>query len=136
MAVIYGRRKVGKTSLIKHFIQDKPAIYAQGIETTKTLNLKYLSDAILNFENPNRIGHGISFDDFKDAFEQVENIANQSNRKIVLVLDEFPYFAESAPEISSLLQYVIDHVYNIRAGENSVIYCRDETSFFYILVYF
>ncbi|MDD6386914.1 ATP-binding protein, partial [Lactobacillus equicursoris] len=50
MAVIYGRRRVGKTSLIKEFIKDRPAIYVQGIEATKELNLNYLTNAVLDFE--------------------------------------------------------------------------------------
>ena len=32
-AVIYGRRRVGKTALISHFIQDKKAIYFMGVES-------------------------------------------------------------------------------------------------------
>ena len=39
MVVIYGRRRVGKTALIKKFIKDKPAICIPGIEATKELNL-------------------------------------------------------------------------------------------------
>lgn len=127
MAVIYGRRRVGKTSLIKHFIKDKPAIYVQGIEATKELNLRYLSDAIMDFNNPNS-NIGINFDDFKAAFEYVQTLADRIQQKLVFVLDEFPYFAETAPEISSLLQYAIDHVYK----ENNnvmLILCGSSMSF-------
>lgn len=35
MAVIYGRRRVGKTSLIREFIRDKKAIYFMGIESNE-----------------------------------------------------------------------------------------------------
>lgn len=128
MAVIYGRRRVGKTSLIKHFIKDKPAIYVQGIEATKELNLRYLSDAIMNFDNPDQNSSGINFDDFKSAFEYVQNIANHSKQKLVFVLDEFPYFAETAPEISSLLQYVIDHIYK-EHNNIMLILCGSSMSF-------
>ena len=34
-AVIYGRRRVGKTALISHFIQDKKAIYFMGVESNE-----------------------------------------------------------------------------------------------------
>jgi AAA+ ATPase superfamily predicted ATPase len=37
--VIYGRRRVGKTELITHFIKDKKAIYFQGIIGTEKQNL-------------------------------------------------------------------------------------------------
>lgn len=128
MAVIYGRRRVGKTALIKEFIKDKPAIYIQGIEATKELNLQYLSDAIMDFANPIQIPTSFSFRDFKDAFAAVENIANQQNKKIIFVMDEFPYFAESAPEISSLLQYAIDHIYK-EYNNIMLILCGSSMSF-------
>ena len=31
--VLYGRRRVGKTALISHFIDGKPAIYFMGVES-------------------------------------------------------------------------------------------------------
>ncbi|MDR2832182.1 MAG: hypothetical protein LBV67_00535 [Streptococcaceae bacterium] len=38
--VIYGRRRVGKTELIKKFVQNKKAIYFQGITGTQKQNLE------------------------------------------------------------------------------------------------
>ncbi|GAA3635484.1 ATP-binding protein [Lactobacillus hamsteri] len=128
MAVVYGRRRVGKTSLIKEFIKNKPSIYIQGIEATKELNLQYLSDAIMDFENPGRINTHFSFNDFRDAFTEVENIANNQKEKLVFVLDEFPYFAESAPEVSSILQYTIDHIYK-EYNNVMLILCGSSMSF-------
>lgn len=128
MAVIYGRRRVGKTALIKEFIKDKPAIYFQGIEATKELNLGYLSDSIMDFENPNRINKNFIFPDFKTAFSQIQDIANQQKKKLVFVLDEFPYLAESAPEVSSLLQYAIDHIYK-NFDNIMLILCGSSMSF-------
>lgn len=111
MAVIYGRRRVGKTSLIKEFIKDRPAIYVQGIEATKELNLNYLTNAVLDFENPDRLDRSFSYSDFRDIFSKVQDLANKQEGKLIFVLDEFPYFAQSAPEISSVLQFAIDHVF-------------------------
>ena len=37
--VLYGRRRVGKTALINHFISDKPAIYFMGVESNAKQNL-------------------------------------------------------------------------------------------------
>lgn len=128
MAVIYGRRRVGKTSLIEHFIKDKPAIYVQGVEATKELNLQYLTDAILDFEDPDRLDHSFSFSDYRDAFNRVEDIANRRDEKLVFVMDEFPYFAESAREVSSLLQYAIDHVYK-KFNNVMLILCGSSMSF-------
>lgn len=128
MAVIYGRRRVGKTSLIKQFITDKPAIYVQGVEATAETNLRFLSNAILDFEEPNRANRHRSFYDFEEAFEEVQDIANKQNEKMIFVMDEYPYFAESSAEVSSILQYVIDHLYK----ENNnvmLILCGSSMSF-------
>ena len=48
-AVIYGRRRVGKTALISHFIQDKKAIYFMGVESNEKQNLENFSKSILEY---------------------------------------------------------------------------------------
>lgn len=128
MAVIYGRRRVGKTFLIKQFIQNKPAIYVQGVEAAAETNLSFLSNAILNYENPNRLNRNRKFYDFKEAFEEVQDIADRQSEKLILVMDEYPYFAESSRSISSVLQYVIDHVF-LNHKNIMLILCGSSMSF-------
>ncbi|MCD8329944.1 MAG: ATP-binding protein, partial [Lachnospiraceae bacterium] len=48
-AVIYGRRRVGKTALINHFLQGKKAIYFMGVESNARQNLENLSRNILEY---------------------------------------------------------------------------------------
>jgi len=50
-AVIYGRRRVGKTALISHFIQDKKAIYFMGVESNEKQNLENFSHHGICFRN-------------------------------------------------------------------------------------
>lgn len=128
MAVVYGRRRVGKTSLIKQFIENKPAIYVQGVEATSETNLRFLSNAILNFENPDRNNRNRTFNDYQEAFEEIQDIADHQNEKLIFVMDEFPYFAESERSISSILQFEIDNLYK----ENNnimLILCGSSMSF-------
>ena len=47
-AVIYGRRRVGKTALINHFIDNKEAIYFMGVESNENKILKISVKASLN----------------------------------------------------------------------------------------
>ena len=42
-AVIYGRRRVGKTALINEFIKNKKAIYFMGVESNEKQNLENFS---------------------------------------------------------------------------------------------
>ena len=47
--VLYGRRRVGKTALLNHFIEDKPAIYFMGVESNEKQNLENFSKCILEY---------------------------------------------------------------------------------------
>lgn len=51
-AVIYGRRRIGKTALINKFVQDKKVIYFTAIEENANDNLQRFSKAIRHFINP------------------------------------------------------------------------------------
>jgi len=101
LAVIYGRRRVGKTTLIREFIKDKNALFFAASESTDSDNLLSLSRCIGGKSN------APVFTDYENAvseiFEQAEN------GRLVFVIDEYPYLAESYKGISSLLQIAIDH---------------------------
>lgn len=121
--VLYGRRRVGKTALIREFIRDKEAIFFTGMETTAQENLDSFSQCIYDFQG----GHGTApvYPDFQAAFDAVTGLAE--TRKLVLVIDEFPYLAKSYPGISSLLQVQIDHVWKNR--DIYLILCGSSMSF-------
>ena len=50
-AVIYGRRRVGKTALINRFLGDKKAIYFMGVESNAKQNLENLSKSIIEYSS-------------------------------------------------------------------------------------
>lgn len=102
--VLYGRRRIGKTELIKQFIKDKNAIYFVGIESNEKQNLSNLSKSIFDYENKNLISS--NFDNFQNALEYVFNLAKK--KRIILAIDEYPYFAHSSKNIPSTIQYLID----------------------------
>lgn len=110
MPVIYGRRRVGKTSLITHFIEGKPAVYFSARESTARENLEALSVAIGRLEPDGLLKASDApspvFATFEQAFEYVFDLA--AERRIVFVIDEYPYLAESDRSVSSVLQHLID----------------------------
>ena len=106
-AVFYGRRRVGKTTLINEFCKDKNAIYYVGIESTEQDNLALMSKAIFDHTMP---GMELpSFENFSKLLDYVVQLAQKE--RLVLVIDEYPYLAESYPAISSLLQSYIDRYF-------------------------
>jgi len=120
---LYGRRRVGKTELIKEFIKDKKAIFFTGVEDTKEVNIANFSSLVHEclYTAKSKAVYG----DFKDAF--VDIYEHSKNEKIVLVIDEYPYLAKSYPGISSLLQVEIDH--RLKDANIFIILCGSSMSF-------
>ncbi|MFA6735525.1 MAG: ATP-binding protein [Saccharofermentanales bacterium] len=102
--VIYGRRRVGKTALINEFVKDKDTIYFTGIETTAKQNLENFSRSIFSYTTESTIAP--VFSSFQEALEYVFTLAE--TKRLVLVIDEYPYIAKSYKAIASMLQVLID----------------------------
>ncbi|WP_409967487.1 ATP-binding protein [Bengtsoniella intestinalis] len=103
-AVIYGRRRIGKTALISEFIKDKKAIYFTGVETNAKQNLENFSRNILSYEKGIEVD--TSFTSFQSALEYVFALAQKE--RLVLVIDEYPYVARATKSLASTLQMLID----------------------------
>lgn len=103
-AVIYGRRRVGKTALINEFIGEKKAIYFIGVESNAKQNLENFSQRII--ECNTGISASTSFASFQAALEYVFQMAEKE--RIILAIDEYPYVARSSKSLASTLQLLID----------------------------
>ena len=103
-AVIYGRRRVGKTALINEFVKDKDNIFFTGVETNAKQNLDNFSRCIMEYNTG--IASGASFNSFQMALEHVFELAK--TKRIVLVIDEYPYVARASKSLASTLQLLID----------------------------
>lgn len=105
--IIYGRRRVGKTSLISRFCEGKPTIYFSALlEETEKENLKTFSRAISEYKNGDALFAPV-YRNFDDAFAEITRLTSQG--KLIFVIDEYPYLAKAAPFISSRIQHLIDH---------------------------
>ncbi|MCL2833477.1 MAG: ATP-binding protein [Treponema sp.] len=124
--VVYGRRRVGKSSLIQKFIEDgsKPNISFMAFEQNNKLNLEAFSEAILAKYSAAK-KYLSSFDSWDKALGY---IAEQSGKqKLVLFIDEFPYLANANKAISSILQKNIDGIF--RNTNITLILCGSSMSF-------
>ncbi len=104
--IIYGRRRIGKTALIKKFIENKPALYFLATEEMERENIKNLKHLIANFTNNPLLKRGTSFtwDDLFIAFKDY----NKETKKII-VIDEFQYLVKINKAFSSIFQRIWDN---------------------------
>lgn len=103
-AVIYGRRRVGKTALISEFSKDKDTIFFTGVETNAKQNLDNFSRCIMEYNTGMAVDS--SFASFQAALEYVFELAK--TKRILLVIDEYPYVARASKSLASTLQLLID----------------------------
>ncbi len=108
LAVIYGRRRVGKTALISRFCEGKRALMFTAREQSDTENLRDFSQIVYSFFNfPQTTG---IFGKWQDALDFVAHQAKlDRTQPFVFVFDEFPYAAQSQKSLPSTLQIAIDH---------------------------
>lgn len=103
-AIVYGRRRLGKTELLKHclFKRNKKTIYYQCSQTNEETNVKRFIELIeyqFNVSN-------LSFSSFEEALRYV--IKNFSNEKLYIVIDEYPFLRSIVKGMDSFLQNIID----------------------------
>ena len=104
VVLIYGRRRVGKSELIKQCLLSEavPKLNYECKQTTEMNNVESLSTLISeNFGLPT-LGFG-SMETLLDyLFQRAEK------EQLILVLDEYPYLRETVTGIDSILQSLID----------------------------
>lgn len=123
MVVLYGRRRVGKTTLISKFIEDKPAIFYTAQEASDSINLAAFSRKTYRFFGiPETVG---SFRSWDDAFAFLSEKAQ--TRQFVLAFDEFPYAAHENRGLGSILQNRIDH--GLKETKLYLILCGSQVGF-------
>ncbi len=123
MTVIYGRRRIGKSTLITEFIKDKKCIFYTATKVGKTRNLELFSKQVVNLLMPGV--ENISFGTLEAVFDFITR--NIGNEKIILVIDELPYWAEKDDALLSVLQKYIDRDWNDK--DLKVILCGSALSF-------
>lgn len=123
MTVIYGRRRIGKSTLISEFVKDKKAIFYTATKVGKERNLELFSQQVL---------YELMADVTDVTFTSLESVFNFINKnigenKMILVIDELPYWAEKDEALLSILQKYIDTVWNDK--NLKIILCGSSLSF-------
>lgn len=139
--VIYGRRRVGKTSLINQFLRNKEyAYFFTAQQTLAKENLEGLSASLSPLIKPYPdaglypdtiypdLTPSPTYPIYRSFEEAIAAIFELSLREhCIFVVDEYPYLAESYKGISSLLQTFIDRYKN--RSKMLLILCGSSMSF-------
>lgn len=105
LVLLYGRRRVGKTSLLRFWSAQSglPAIYWSAEKEPAALQRRKLYAALLGMP----VNRAPIFESWADVWDAAtELIGRQKN---ILILDELPYAAEADPAMLSALQHAWDH---------------------------
>ena len=116
--VIHGRRRSGKTALLREFIANKKSIYFSALETCDEENMENLADRLNSFLDEGSPGES-RINSFEEAFDRINGLA-QSER-LVLVIDDYQFLVASRRGISDLISRQIDR--NLKDSRLMLIIC-------------
>ncbi len=115
IAVIYGRRRQGKSYLLRRLAAASGGLYHLATEQTEMISLRRFADALSAWQG--LPAGSLGFNSWEAALDtavnlmikQVEGSGNQAGSS-VLVLDEFPYLTRQTPGLPSIVQALYDRL--------------------------
>lgn len=105
LVVLYGRRRVGKTSLVHHWVQAKPHLFFFATEDDSATLLRRFSQLVQQAIGQ-AVDPGFSYPDWESALRALLPLASEG--RFIVVIDEFPRLVAAYPPITSYLQMVWD----------------------------
>jgi AAA+ ATPase superfamily predicted ATPase len=108
--LVYGRRRVGKTTLLLHWAEQsgRPYIYwVANRDTPAQVRLSFIR-AIWRWAHPESQA-APRFDTWEGVFETTAQLIG--DQPVILIVDEFSYAVESDPSVASYLQTAWDHLF-------------------------
>jgi len=109
LVVVWGRRRVGKTFLLSHFVQNRRAVLFGATQQAESIELARLSDAVRRDLGDQAADlAGSRFASWEAALRFFA--AHAGEEPLAVVLDEVPYLTRSTPGLPSIVQAVWDHI--------------------------
>ncbi len=123
LVVVYGRRRVGKTELLRRFCSGRPHLFFVAARTTSEQLLRDFARALAELPE-SLLPPGAVPENWPAAFELLGTLAR--GRRFVVVLDEFPYLLEADPSVASSLQNLWDGA--LRKTQLMLVLCGSSVS--------
>ena len=106
LAIVYGRRRIGKTRLLLEWIRGHGGLYTVADQSTAEVQRAYFAAAVGVHLN----GFAeVRYPDWGALFSRLAREARLANWRGPLVIDELPYLVTASPELPSVLQRWVDH---------------------------
>lgn len=112
LAVLYGRRRIGKSSLISHFMHDKKHLHFEGLEhgRTKAQLAQFVFD--LSKQVNDELLKQVKVDTWEPIFDYLTKLFSQTKDKYILFLDEFQWLAANQSKLISILKKYWDQYWS------------------------
>ena len=109
LAVLWGRRRVGKTFLLSHLVRGRRAVFFGATQQAQAVELARLAETVRRDLGESAADLATpSFASWESALRWFA--AEAARRPLVVVLDEVPYLLKSTPGFASIVQVVWDHL--------------------------
>jgi uncharacterized protein len=114
LVILYGRRRIGKSTLIQEASIGRPSIYFQATLVDESLNLNAFKTEVARALGSDPVLEGVG--DWLSIFHHLAKQAEEK-RGLIVALDEFPYLVDGNPALPSILQKFWDS----RAAEKGAL---------------
>ena len=118
LVVLYGRRRVGKTTLISEFIKNKKALFFLASEESESQNRLAFQEKAADFLNSDLLKN-VEVKSWDVLFRAIMD--SHFDSKPVIVLDEFQYLGKSNPAFPSVFQRIWEEI--LKDRQVMVILC-------------
>jgi AAA+ ATPase superfamily predicted ATPase len=106
LMVVYGRRRVGKTALLRAFCTDRLHTFWVASLNSEAILRHSFTNALWQTTHPQNPEAGFTYEHWERAFQAMAELA--PDQRHIVVIDEFPYLVSADPSIPSVLQKVWD----------------------------
>jgi uncharacterized protein len=112
LIVIYGRRRVGKSTLVECFVEDKLCLHFEGLERVHTKNQIKQFSADLKTQIDDPLLQHADFQDWSPIFDYLTTYFKRQRKKCILFIDEFQWLAANQSILVSLIKSYWDRFWS------------------------